>query len=115
MPPPGDSPAPYLEFNFSPSGQWAAYAFTDYRARDATFTPAGAPRIDLQTVPDGFRLNASLGPELLPPGRRLHLGLSVVVETSHGEKSYWALAHCAAQADFHLRQSFTLTLNRKQP
>ena len=27
--------ASYHEFNFSPSGQWAAYAFSDYRVRSA--------------------------------------------------------------------------------
>ena len=27
--------AAYHEFNFSPSGEWAAYAFADYRARPA--------------------------------------------------------------------------------
>ena len=29
---PGD--LAYREYNFSPSGQWAAYAFSDYRRRD---------------------------------------------------------------------------------
>jgi hypothetical protein len=45
----------------------------------------------------------------------LQLGLSAVIEAADGSKSYWALAHCATQPDFHLRQSFTLTLNRNTP
>ena len=102
----------YREFNFSPSGQWATYRFTDYRLRDPDFRPAGAPRLTFRRLDDGFQLDARLGPELLPPGDRLQLGLSVVVEPARGEKSYWALAHGAPQPDFHLRQSFTLTLNR---
>ena len=35
----------YLEFNFSPSAQWAAYRFTDYRRRDEHFQPPCAPEI----------------------------------------------------------------------
>jgi len=105
----------YREFNFSPSSQWAAYRFTDYRQRDTRFTPAGAPGITVQTLSDGFQLEAELSPDLLPEGKALLLCLSAVIEATEGSKSYWALAHCAAQPDFHLRQSFTLTLNRNTP
>jgi hypothetical protein len=105
----------YREFNFSPAGQWAAYRFTGYRERDAGFSPAAAPRISLQRLADGFQLDARLAPALLPAERTLALGLSTVIETSDGSKSYWALAHGAARPDFHLRQSFILTLNRNPP
>jgi hypothetical protein len=106
------SPA-YREFNFSPSGLWAAYQFADYRSRAPGFQPAGVPDIAFRRLPDGFQLDASLGRELLPAGDTLQLGLSVVVEAGDHAKSYWALAHAAARPDFHLRQSFTLTLNIK--
>lgn len=101
----------YREFNFSPSGQWAAYRFTDYRLRDVGFVPDGAPDISFRRLDDGFQLDALLAPELLPAGDSLQLGLTVVVEAANGDKSYWALTHCALQPDFHLRQSFTLTFN----
>ena len=107
--------AGYREFNFSPSGLWAVYRFTDYRQRDTGYTPPAAPQINLQQLADGFALDARLAPQLLPAGRTLHLGLSVVIEAADGGKSYWALAHNAAQPDFHLRQSFTLALNRPSP
>lgn len=103
----------YREFNFSPSGQWAAYHFTDYRRRDASFILGGVPHSSFRCLDDGFELDALLGSELLPAGDTLQLGLSVVVEAANGGKSFWALAHCALQPDFHLRQSFTLTLNIK--
>jgi hypothetical protein len=105
----------YHEFNFSPSCQWAAYRFAGYRQRDTDFQPAAAPGIALQRLSDGFRLNAWLPPALLPSTRTLHLGLTAVLETSDGSKSYWALQHCAQQPDFHLRQSFTLALTRNTP
>ncbi len=105
----------YREFNFSPSSQWAAYSFMDYRERDTGFTPPEAPKITMQALADGFQLEAELSPGLLPEGTLLRLGLSTVIEAADGSKSYWALAHCAAQPDFHLRQSFSLTLNRNTP
>jgi len=110
----GDDPG-YREFNFSPSGQWAAYRFTGYRELDSSFAPPAAPQISLQALADGFQLDARLAASLLPADRLLQLGLSVVIEAADGSKSYWALAHGGARPDFHLRQSFTLTLNRLTP
>ncbi len=107
--------AAYREFNFSPSGQWAAYRFTDYRKRDETFTPAAEPQLSFTPLADGCELRASLPAALLPPGDALHLGLTAVIEAADGSKRYWALAHCAAQPDFHVRQSFALTLKRTSP
>jgi len=100
----------YREFNFSPSGQWAAYRFSDYRERDTAFTAPLAPHIELRQHADGFELTASLAPALLPDAASLQLGLTVVIEAADGSKSYWALTHAAAQPDFHLRQSFALAL-----
>jgi hypothetical protein len=102
----------YREFNFSPSGQWAMYRFLAYRERDAGFVPPVAPQSEFHRLADGFRLTAQIAPELLPPARVFQIGLSAILETADGSKSYWALAHAAAQPDFHLRQSFTLTFIR---
>lgn len=102
----------YREFNFSPSGQWAAYRFTAYRERDAAFRPLAAPQLDFRSDAAGFRLTAHIAPELLPAAAAYHIGLSAVIEAVDGGMSYWALAHAGAQPDFHLRQSFTLTLDR---
>ena len=105
----------YREFNFSPSNQWAVYDFAACRERDAGYSPPDAPRITMQPLADGFELTAELGPALLPADNTLRLGLSAVIEMADGSKSYWALAHCAAQPDFHRRDSFTLSLNRNTP
>lgn len=102
----------YREFNFSPSGQWAAYRFTSYRERDAAFVADAAPQISFNLLADGFVLHATLPAALLPSGHALRFGLTAVIEAAAGNKSYWALTHCAPQPDFHLRQSFALTLNR---
>lgn len=110
-----DDSAPYREFNFSPSGRWACYDFAAYRQRQIGALPASPPQISFQLLADGFQLDAELDPALLPAGATLRIGLSAVIEASDGSKSYWALAHGAAQPDFHLRQSFTLTLPSQQP
>jgi hypothetical protein len=105
----------YREFNFSPSGQWAAYRFTNYRERDNAFVPGAAPQLFVTPLADGFALQATIPAALLPPGKPLHLSLTAVIEAADGSKTYWALAHCAAQPDFHVRQSFALTLNQYAP
>ncbi|MGE5471169.1 MAG: DOMON-like domain-containing protein [Bacteroidota bacterium] len=110
----GTDGAAYREFNFSPSGQWAAYGFSAYRQRDETFLPSFAPQLSFVRTASGFELLVVLDRELLPAGERLDLGLCVVLEDDDGNKTYWALAHGAAQPDFHLRQSFSLPLKAVQ-
>ena len=109
-----DSPE-YREFNFSPSGQWASYRFSASRQRDFGFIPPVAPQIAFHRRADGYRLDAVIARELLPADAILNIGLTAVIEARDGSKSYWALTHCAAQPDFHLRQSFSLTLQRPTP
>lgn len=105
----------YQEFNFSPSSQWANYRFSDYRVRDTTFIAPAAPQIAVHRRDSGFQLDVRLGREMLPVASAWNIGLAIVIEAADGSKSYWALAHCAAQPDFHRRQSFALTLNALNP
>ena len=101
----------YREFNLAPSGCWAAYRFTEYRQRDADWRPAAAPRIACRHDKDSLWLTAEI-PAALLPSKPTRLGLTAVLETRAGERSYWALRHAAPQPDFHLSASFTLPLNR---
>ncbi len=98
--------AHYREFNFSPSQQWAAYCFSAERQRDVdaeTCRPI-QPGIHLQRSPGQLELWATLPEAALPPGPRLCLGLSAVIETQGGQLSYWALQHPRAERpDFHHR------------
>lgn len=113
-----DGDSAYREFNFSPSGEWAAYAFSTLRQRDAAAEAAWRSRPESTFVarPNGFSLSATLLPHHLPEGSgALQVGLSAVLETAAGESppgcSYWALNHPAAQPDFHHRAAFALTLD----
>lgn len=103
--------AAYREFNFAPSGQWAAYAFTNYRERDAAWQPAAAPNITAQLTADSFVLEARLPAALLPVVRPLQIGLTTVIESADGGLSYWALAHPGARPDFHRHEAFILCID----
>lgn len=96
----------YREFNFSPSGQWAAYRFCDQRQRDLASDVPVRPLIDLQIGSDTLSLQARLPLAALPPALAAQpwdLGLSAVIETRDGQLSYWALRHPAERPDFHHR------------
>jgi hypothetical protein len=104
----GEGPG-YREFNFSPSGEWAVYAFRNYRDGgdpDAELNPG----IVARRTGNRLELDAKIGRDSLPPGRSLRLGLSAVVEDAGGELSYWALQHPPGKPDFHHIDAFALQL-----
>jgi hypothetical protein len=106
---PGGSDS-YHEFNFAPSGDWAAYRFSG-RRRDQTATELPAPRIECRRMPDGCTLSAQFAIAALPELARatsLDAGLTAVIETTDGARSYWALAHGGDKPDFHDPATFTL-------
>jgi hypothetical protein len=95
----------YREYNLSPSGAWASYAFDGYRSG---MRPAdeGAIVAPLDLAADQVALEARID---LPPGGG-RLALSAVIEDLDGEKTYWALAHPSDKPDFHHPDSFVLDL-----
>ena len=97
--------APYREYNFSPSGAWAAYSFQSHREGKIEI-PA---QIAIATDGDGEALNltATLVTDLADVTR---LALSAVIEEKDGHKSYWAIAHHAGPPDFHHDACFVLPL-----
>jgi hypothetical protein len=110
----GDSA--YREFNFSPCGQWAAYAFSDYRQRDETLDLIEAPQITSRLFAGRLEIEARLAPGGLPAfAGGLQIGLAAVIEAADdvvdGSHSYWALHHPAHLPDFHQRDAFTLELS----
>jgi hypothetical protein len=97
----------YLELNFAPSTEWAAYRFTGYRAgMEAADIPV--PEIAVTSASE-VRVAVDLA-GALPQSARWRLGLSAVLEETDGARSYWALAHPPGKADFHHASSFALTL-----
>lgn len=101
----------YREFNFSPSGEWAAYAFRGERVRDPAREPLPAPRVTCSPHGDVLRLDAWIYVAALPAARDTwHLGLSAVIESMSGDLSYWALRHGGVRPDFHRRQDWGVHL-----
>lgn len=103
----------YLEFNLSPTGQWAAYAFEGYRAGMADIAAIKSVPIGTRLMDRFFTLKAEVdlsGVKGLAPDRPWTVAVSSVIETVDGTKSYWALAHPQGKADFHHADGFVLNL-----
>lgn len=98
----------YCEFNFSPSGEWAAYAFDDCRQGMRTLACA-PPSISVTRSEEELLLSVQCE---LPcsDASSLQLGLSMVIEDIAGRCSYWALTHPASKPDFHRREAWLLQL-----
>src|SRR5215218_1885106 len=88
----------YREWNFAPSGDWAAYEFTAYRDN---MTPAEIDAEPYIRMEDNFTWWAFGATIAVPSDTNWELGLSVVLEEKDGTKSYWALAHPGERPDFH--------------
>lgn len=101
----------YYEFNFSPNGAWAAYAFSHYRQR-ITWQTSGFPQISAQQTPMGLIVDVTIPAGLFTLNHQQPplFALSAVLENYHGEHSWWALCHPSEQPDFHHPQSFTYAI-----
>jgi hypothetical protein len=91
----------YDEFNFSPSGEFAAYRFEDYRARGSRLDA----RIDVAWTPG--RLEATIPVS----GVAASAALCAVIEAADGSLSYWGLRHAPGKPDFHHPDAFALRLD----
>lgn len=108
--------ATYHEFNFAPSGEWAAYAFTHYREGAPLVDEALDPQVTVRPITaEKLELDALIHLDRLSPMHaraRLSLALSAVVEDGDGVLSYWALHHpLSTQPDFHHPDAFVLALD----
>ena len=110
-----DGATPYHEFNFSPSGEWAVYAFSGYRERvPLHVSPDLDPHVTSCRSDDRLELDAIVRVDALSlrdADAKLSLGLSAVIEDSEGRLSYWALKHPSDKPDFHRREAFALELD----
>jgi hypothetical protein len=105
----------YHEFNLSPSGEWAAYAFDGCRMARADESSAAipAPELAVRDAASKLELDAVICLDRIPalhPGVPLSLALSAVLEERDGALSYWALRHPAGKPDFHHPEAFALEL-----
>lgn len=89
----------YIELNFAPAGDWNAYSFESYR-----YGMKPEVRIDkvtdFQSAPYELSVKVDLARAVESP-QHFRLGLTCVIETEGGERSYWSLKHAGEKPDFH--------------
>jgi hypothetical protein len=103
-----DSGTAYREYNFSPSGAWAAYHLDGYRTGMVDL-PLPVPRIEWSIGERRLAVTVEIDARVMALQGRA-VGLSAVIEEVDGSKSYWALRHPPGQPDFHHRDCFALRL-----
>jgi hypothetical protein len=94
-----DGAGKYREFNFAPSGQWAAYAFEGYRNGGRDYEPLRPPEITTDLGNNIFVLTVFIDARELAGA--ISAALSAVIVEAGGQTSYWALAHGGEKPDFH--------------
>lgn len=102
----------YWEFNLSPSGDWNVYRMDAYR-RAGFREETSIQRLPFEVRKEAGTLHLEIAVDLspiLPPSQPLEVGITAVLQTRDRNETYWALAHPAPRADFHLREGFILAL-----
>jgi hypothetical protein len=102
----------YWEFNMSPSGGWNVYRMDAYR-RIGFREEEAISQLPFEIKHESSEYSLEVSVDLsmiLPREQALQMGVTAVIQSKDGHETYWALAHPAAYADFHVRESFTLSL-----
>jgi hypothetical protein len=100
----------YWEFNMSPSGNWNVYRMDAYRQvnmrEEVLFTSLP---FTFHKAKHELRLDISIDLScILSAEQKINIGVTAIIQTFDGRESYWALTHPGVQADFHLRDGFTI-------
>jgi hypothetical protein len=105
--------AQYVELNFSPARQWAAYCFDAYRTGMAPLHLAHPPALSVRRTQQRLELDAVVqvphfaGPQPAAPAK---LAVAAVIEGDNGTLSYWAARHPPGPPDFHHPHGFALEI-----
>ena len=102
----------YREFNLSPSGQWAAYDFSDYRQKAGDAQVDNIAMSTSHSAANGtgeVQLHAQVASPLDYPAM---IGLTAVIELNDGTMQHWALEFADGKPDFHDAACRTLTIER---
>ena len=97
----------YQEWNFAPSGDWAAYCFSGRREGMTELEVSAPPYIRMEDNLTWWTLGATIAVEA---GKKWEFNLAAVLEEKDGAKSYWALAHAPDKPDFHHPDCFVAKL-----
>lgn len=102
----------YWELNFSPSANWAAYKFTDYRQNRQNEESFAINRLQMKQTKERFDLEVGFLFGALQDFdlTTVCFGFSAVMMDHHGNISYWALRHGDGPPDFHDNTCFSYML-----
>ena len=106
-----DGEGRYREYNFSPSGQWAAYGFSGYRNRANDPVLRDGPEIKHDKGSSVFMQTVFIDATILQGAERA--ALSAVLEEKGKRPSYWAMAHSGLKPDFHDPFGFRIPLAKE--
>jgi len=95
----------YREFNFSPSGRWAAYDFASYRVPLGNTELRDSPVVSFERGSEIAVATVKVPVKALAGAR--HGTFAAVIEENGGVTSFWANAHRQADPDFHDASCFT--------
>jgi hypothetical protein len=99
----------YWEVNLSPSGHWNVFRFSGYRQDMQEETALTSLPFTVQMEPRVMLVNLDV--EITEIGERnLAAGVSAVIESRGGHRTYWSLLHCGPRPDFHAREGFVVDL-----
>ena len=102
----------YVEFNFSPSSEWAVYEFKGYREGMQQSMMRIAPKILCSQTQVMFELNASVDLSGSAAARVIEssslLNLATVIRLKDDRYCYFSLGFGDGGPDFHRRESFVV-------
>src|SRR5215213_1037963 len=101
----------YWEFNISPSGDWNVYRMDAYRrvGFQEEMAVEKLPFVCKKELGE-YSLDVSLDlTPILRSEQELQMAITAIIQMKDGNETYWALAHPAPYADFHLREGFILS------
>jgi hypothetical protein len=100
----------YKELNFSPSGDWNVYSFTNYQ--EGHQLDSDLKILSQQFIVDTNKLSLvvaiDVGQEL--ERAQLNVGITTVLQLKDNSITYWAVSHEAERPDFHVRKSFSIVI-----
>ena len=98
----------YREWNFAPSGNWAAYDFSGPRSDMDRAAVDAPPYLRMEDNFTWWTVGATIS---VDSEARWEIGVSAVLEEKDGTRSYWALAHPDPEKpDFHHPDCFVARL-----
>lgn len=103
----------YIEFNFSPTGNWNCYRFSGYRENMRQFSEIEL--LDFTILSNNSEnqgnYHCRMSVKLANPLPISKMGMTAVIQTTNGNINYWALKHGGEKADFHREQDWLFSFD----